>query len=89
MFPSGNLVPAEEDCRQQGITFLPLMAESLGGWHPCAEREVKKLGSVLARHTGQLEGEALPTSGADLASCFNGEMLQYWATGCPTSPKQK
>ena len=50
---------AEEDCRQQGIAFLPLVAESLGGWHPCAEREVKKLGSALARHTGQLESEAI------------------------------
>ena len=50
---------AEEDCRQQGIAFLPLVAESLGGWHPCAEREVRKLGSALARHTGQLEGEAI------------------------------
>ena len=35
------------------------MAESLAGWHQCAEREVKKLGSALARHTGQLEGEAI------------------------------
>ena len=40
---------AEEDCRQS----------PLGGWHPCAEREVRKLGSELARHTGQLEGEAI------------------------------
>ena len=50
---------AEEECRQQGIAFLLLVAESLGGWHQCAEREVKKLGSALARHTGQLEGEAI------------------------------
>ena len=34
-------------------------AESLDGWHPCPEREVRKLGSALARHTGQLEGEAI------------------------------
>merc|ERR1712016_187413 len=50
---------AEEDCRQQGIAFFPLVAESLGGWHQSAEREVRKLGSALARHTGQLEGEAI------------------------------
>ena len=31
----------------------------MGGWHPCAEKEVKKLGSALARHIGQLEGEAI------------------------------
>ena len=50
---------AEEDCRLQGTAFLPLVAESFGGWHQCAEKEVKKLGSALARHTGQLEGEAI------------------------------
>ena len=50
---------AEADCRQQGIAFLPMVAESMGGWHPTAEREVKKLGSALARHTGQPEGEAI------------------------------
>ena len=42
---------AEEDCRQS-----PWVA----GIHARrAEREVRKLGSALARHTGQLEGEAI------------------------------
>ena len=50
---------AEEDCRRQGIAFIPLVAESMGGWHVSAEREIKKLGSALARHTGQSEGEAI------------------------------
>ena len=50
---------AEEECRRQGIAFLPLVAESMGGWHASAEKEVKKLGSALALHTGQPEGEAI------------------------------
>ena len=50
---------AAEECSRQGIAFQPLVAESFGGWHPGAQREVKKLGSALARHTGQLEGEAI------------------------------
>ena len=50
---------AEEDCRRQGIAFIPLVAESFGGWHTAAEREVRKLGAALARHTGQDEGEAI------------------------------
>ena len=37
---------AEEECRAQGIAFLPIVAESLGGWHNGAEREVKKLGHL-------------------------------------------
>ena len=50
---------ASEDCRRKGIAFLPLVVESLGGWHTAAEAEVKKLGVVLARQTGQEEGEVL------------------------------
>ena len=49
---------AEEECRQQGIAFLPMAAESLVGWHPAAEREVRKLGAALSGHTGQEESEA-------------------------------
>ena len=50
---------AEEDCGRQGIAFLLMAAESLGGWHAAAEREERKLGVALARHTGQEEGEAI------------------------------
>ena len=45
--------------RTVGSRGLPSSLWWLGGWHPCAEREVRKLGSALARHTGQLEGEAI------------------------------
>ena len=55
----GKVDGAEVACRRQGLAFLPLMAETFGGWHPSAQREVKKLGSALARHTGQDEAEAV------------------------------
>ena len=45
-----------EDCRRQGIAFLPIVVESFGGWHVLAEGEVKKLGAALARQNGQEEG---------------------------------
>ena len=48
-----------QPCNQQGIVFLPLAVESLGAWHKSAIQEVKKLGSLLARHTG--EEEAITT----------------------------
>ena len=38
---------------------MPLAAETFGGWHSVADREVRKLGSALARRTGQEEGEAI------------------------------
>ena len=50
---------AAEDCRRQGIAFLPIVVESLGGWHELAQGEVKKLGAALARQNGQEEGEVL------------------------------
>ena len=42
-------------CNQQGIVFLPLAVESLGAWHKSAILEIKKLGTALARHTGEEE----------------------------------
>ena len=54
----GKFDGAEEACRRQGLAFLPLVAETFGGWLPSTKREVKKLGSTLARHTGQDEAEA-------------------------------
>ena len=44
-----------EACHLQGIEFIPLAVESLGAWHETAVEEVKKLGSALARHTGEEE----------------------------------
>ena len=40
-----------------GITFLPIVAKCLGGWHKIAIGEIKKLSAALARHTGEEEGE--------------------------------
>ena len=47
----------EDLCREQGIAFIPIVAESLGGWHKVALEQFRKLGSALARHTGKDEGE--------------------------------
>ena len=49
-------------CFRRKLTLWPghlIVAETFGGWHPSAQREVKKLGSALARHTGQDEAEAV------------------------------
>ena len=48
-----------ELCDQQGIAFIQVIAESMGGWHKMAMEQLKKLGSALARHTGQEEGETI------------------------------
>ena len=36
-----------------------MAAESFWDWHSAAEQEVKKMGTALARHTVQEEGEAV------------------------------
>ena len=48
---------AADECEQQGIAFLPLAFESLGGWHRVAVAEVKKIAQALARQTGREESE--------------------------------
>ena len=64
--PTQPLIPHElghASCHltfnQQGIAFIPVVAESLGGWHKVGLEQLRKLGSALARHTGQQEGETI------------------------------
>ena len=40
-------------CRQQGIEFLPIVANSVGGWHNEALNQFRKLGSALSRNRGK------------------------------------
>ena len=42
----------EDLCREQEIAFIPIVAESSGGWHRVALEQFQKLGSILARQTG-------------------------------------
>ena len=53
---------AAEACRDQGIVFLPLAVETLGGMHRGTVQQVKQLTAALARHTGQ--EESITTSGS-------------------------
>ena len=50
---------AGDKCLKEGIVFVPLALESLGGWHEAAVMELKKLGSALARHSGAEESTAI------------------------------
>ena len=48
---------ADDLCRQQGIKFIPIVAETLGGWDKVAIAEVKKLMAAKVRHLGGDEDE--------------------------------
>ena len=40
-------------CQREGIVFLPLPVETLGGWHDTAVQQIKKLAAALSRQTGE------------------------------------
>ena len=50
---------AAELCKAEGLAFIPIVAESLGGFHSVAVQHLKKIASALARHTAQEESEAI------------------------------
>ena len=54
----GKMNKHGEGCRRAGLVFLPLPMETMGGWHEETVRQVKRLGSALARQTRGDEGSA-------------------------------
>ena len=50
---------AKEACRAQGISFLPLVAESHGSWGEVAVATMDRIPRSLARQTGQREEEVM------------------------------
>ena len=46
---------AARACQDQGIAFLPIAIETLGGFHKVAIEQVKRIGVAVARHQGVLE----------------------------------
>ena len=45
-------------CQEQGLSFLPIAVETLGGLHQVAVIQLKRLASALARQAGEDEGVA-------------------------------
>ena len=54
-----KVAKAGEPCRQQGISFIPLAADTFGGWHGVAAEQVQKLGRALARQSGEDEDQTV------------------------------
>ena len=50
---------AAEDCRQAGLAFIPLAADTFGGWHAVANEQVTRLAAAHSRQTGQPEDEVV------------------------------
>ena len=47
-----SYLQTEEECRQQGILFVPLVAESSGGWGPSALAAFRKMAKRAAGRSG-------------------------------------
>jgi hypothetical protein len=48
-----------EACEREGISFIPLPVETLGGWHKKAVDQLRKLAKAQARSTGKEEDDAI------------------------------
>ena len=48
-----------ERCEREGLVFLPLAVDTLGGWHEEALEVINKLGRQLARVVGRDEGDTV------------------------------
>ena len=48
-----------EACEREGISFIPLPVETLGGWHKKAVEQLRKLARAQARSTGKEEEESI------------------------------
>ena len=72
-----------EACQRQGIVFVPLAVESLGAWHTTAIAEVKKLGSALARHTGEEESTTTNRLFQRLSICLMRGNAALFNNRCP------
>ena len=54
-----KVAKAGEPCRLEGISFIPLAADTLGGWHSVAVEQIQKLGRALARQSGEDEDQTV------------------------------
>ena len=48
-----------EACEREGLSFIPLPVETLGGWHKRAVDQLRKLAKAQARTTGKEEDESI------------------------------
>ena len=74
-------------CRQENTAFIPIVAESLGGWHPAAMAEFRKLGSAQARHTGVPETLAIGQLVNKMSVMLMQSFVDMISARVPTHPR--
>ena len=80
---------AADDCARQGVSFVPMAFESLGGWHKTAEQQVKRLAQAVARQTGRDESECCSQATSRLSLLLmkgNAAILSNRIPAAPDAP---
>ena len=83
-----KMAESDEDCKREGIAFLPMVVETLGGWHKVAIGQIKKLTAAQARQTGEEEGETARRTWVRLAVLLQKGNAALLANRIPTSPDE-
>ena len=76
----------EERCAAEGITFLPLAVDTLGGWHPAALDTINRLGRQVARNVGREDQEVVRHLRQRLAVLMVRDNVAMLCARTPTYP---
>ena len=76
----------EERCAREGITFLPLAVDTLGGWHPAALDSIRRLGRQVARNVGKEDQEVVRHLRQRLAILLVRDNVAMLCARTPTYP---
>ena len=82
----GKVRKYEERCSNEGITFTPLAADTLGGWHPVALASITRLGRQLARNVGKEDEECIRHLRQRLAVLLVRDNVALLCARTPTFP---
>jgi hypothetical protein len=73
-------------CEREGLTFIPMVVDTLGGWHPAALQVITKLGRQVARAVGKEEGETVRQLRQRLAVLLVRDNMAMLNSRAPTFP---
>ena len=83
---TAKMAKYDERCAREGIVFLPLAADTFGGWHEVALEVFKRMGQQVARQVGREEEEAIRQLRQRLGILLMRDNVAMLASRAPTLP---
>ena len=74
-----------EACRSVGVTFVPLVVESLGGWSETAVHSIKSIGHQLGQRLGIPPADSTTHLFQRFSICLCRGNAAMWIRRCPIS----